>query len=107
MLGLLEPEHRERTLGHAKVLEVFKLTRGVVAGCVVTDGLLRRSARARVLRDDQPVYDGAFATLRRFKDDVKEVRNGLECGARLGDFVEYQPDDIIECYELEKIEQTL
>lgn len=107
MLGLLEPEHREKTMGHAKVLEVFKLSRGTVAGCVVTDGRLIRSARARVLRDDQPVYDGGFATLRRFKEDVKEVRNGLECGVRLGDFVEYQPDDIIECYELEKIEQSL
>ncbi len=107
MLGLLEPEHRERVLGHAKVLEIFKLTRGIVAGCVVIDGRLQRNARARVLREDQPVYDGAFATLRRFKDDVKEVRNGLECGVRLGDFVEYLPDDVIECYELEKIEQTL
>ncbi len=107
MLGLLEPEHREKLMGHAKVLEIFKLSRGTVAGCVVTDGKLVRNARARVLRDDQPVYDGGFATLRRFKEDVKEVRNGLECGVRLGDFVEYQPDDIIECYELEKIEQTL
>ena len=107
MLGLLDPEHRKKPVGHAKVLEVFNLTRGVVAGCVVTDGRLLRNARARVLRGDQPVFDGAFATLRRFKDDVKEVRNGLECGVRLGDFVEYEPDDIIECYELEKIKQTL
>lgn len=107
MLGLLDPEHREKTLGHAKVLEVFKLSRGIVAGCVVTDGRLVRSARARVLREDQPVYDGGFATLRRFKEDVKEVRNGLECGVRLGDFVEYQQDDVIECYELERVEQTL
>ena len=74
---------------------------------MVTNGRLARNARARVLRDKQPVYDGSFATLRRFKDDVAEVRNGLECGVRLGDFVEYQPDDIIECYELERIEQTL
>lgn len=107
MLGLLDPEHRENTLGHAKVLEVFKLSQGVVAGCEVTDGRLARSARARVLRDGQPVYDGGFATLRRFKDDVKEVRKGLECGVRLGDFTEYEKDDIIECYDLEKIEQTL
>ena len=107
MLGLLDPEHREHVIGHAQVKEVFKLTKGIVAGCIVTNGRLARSARARVLRDKQPVYDGSFATLRRFKDDVAEVRNGLECGVRLGDFVEYQPDDIIECYELERIEQTL
>ena len=107
MLGLLDPEHRENTLGHAKVLKIFNLSRGIVAGCIVTDGRLLRTARARVLRNRQPVYDGGFATLRRFKEDVKEVRNGLECGVRLGDFVEYQKDDIIECYELEKIEQTL
>ncbi len=107
MLGLLDPEHREKMIGQARVKEVFKLTRGIVAGCVVTNGRLERKARARVLRGDQPVYDGGFATLRRFKEDVTEVRNGLECGVRLGDFVEYQPDDIIECYELERIEQTL
>ncbi|MDF1789214.1 MAG: translation initiation factor IF-2, partial [Verrucomicrobiales bacterium] len=107
MLGMLDPEHRENTLGHAKVLEVFKLSRGIVAGCVVTNGRLQRNARARVIRDDQPVFDGGFATLRRFKEDVKEVRNGLECGVRLGDFVEYQKDDVIECYELERLEQTL
>ena len=53
------------------------------------------------------MFDGGFATLRRFKEDVKEVRNGLECGVRLGDFVEYQKDDVIECYELERLEQTL
>jgi translation initiation factor IF-2 len=60
-----------------------------------------------VLRGKQPVYDGGFHTLRRFHDDVQEVRNGLECGIRLGDFNEYEPGDIIECYELEKIAQSL
>lgn len=107
MLGLLDPEHREHVVGHARVLQIFKLSRGLVAGCVVTDGRIARNARARVLRDGQPVFDGGFATLRRFKDDVSEVRNGLECGIRLGDFLEYQEGDIIECYELERLEQTL
>jgi translation initiation factor IF-2 len=107
MLGMLEPEHREVMVGHARVKQVFKLSRGMVAGCVVIDGRILRSARARVLRGDQPVYDGGFATLRRFTEDVAEVRNGLECGIRLGDFSEYQVDDIIECYQLERIEQTL
>ena len=107
MLGLLEPETRENVVGHAKVLEVFKLSSGRVGGCVVTDGKVVRTARARVLREGVPIYDGGFSTLRRFKDDVKEVKNGLECGIKLGKFNDYQKEDVIECYELEKLEQTL
>lgn len=107
MLGMLDPETRENIIGHAKVLEVFKLSSGKVGGCVVTDGRVARKARARVLRDKVPIYDGGFTTLRRFKDDVKEVKNGLECGIKLGKFNDYQKDDVIECYELEKLEQTL
>jgi len=107
MLGMLDPETRENVIGHAKVLEIFKLSSGKVAGCVVTNGRIGRKARARVLRDKVPIYDGGFATLRRFKDEVKEVKNGLECGIKLGKFNDYQKDDIIECYELEKLEQTL
>lgn len=107
LLGLLDPETREKILGHAKVKVVFKLTRGRVAGCVVTDGRLDRKARARVIRGNQPVYDGSMDTLRRFHEEVPEVRNGLECGVRLGGYQEYEEDDVIECYELEKIQQTL
>lgn len=107
MLGLLDPETRERVIGHAKVKVVFKLTRGRVAGCVVTDGRIDRKARARVLRGNQPVYDGSVDTLRRFHDEVPEVRNGLECGIRLGNYHEYEEEDIIECYELDKIKQSL
>lgn len=107
MVGLLEPETREKVIGHAKVLEVFKLSSGKVGGCVVTNGVIRRTARARVLRDKVPIYDGGFTTLRRFKDDVKEVKNGVECGIKLGKFNDYQKDDIIECYELEKLEVAL
>ena len=107
MLESLDPETRENVIGHAKVLEIFKLSSGRVAGCVVTDGRISKKARARVLRADQPVYDGGLATLRHFTDDMSEVRNGLECGIKLGSFNEYSVDDIIECYELEKVEQTL
>lgn len=107
MAGLLDPELRETVLGHAEVKQVFSLTRGVVAGCAVTDGRISRTARARVLRRRQPIYDGPLATLRRFQDDVKEVRNGLECGIKLGDFNDYEPGDIIECYQLEKFKQQL
>jgi translation initiation factor IF-2 len=107
MAGLLEPEHRETVIGHAEVKQVFELSKGIVAGCLVTNGRIARSARARVLRKRQPVYDGGISTLRRFQDDVKEVRSGLECGIKLGDFSEYQVGDVIECYQLEAIAQKL
>ena len=107
MAGLLDPEHRETVIGHAEVKQVFQLSRGIVAGCLVSDGRISRSARARVLRRRQPVYDGGLSTLRRFQDDVKEVRVGLECGIKLGDFSEYQVGDIIECYQLEQVAQKL
>jgi translation initiation factor IF-2 len=107
MTGLLEPDLRESVIGHAEVKQVFDLSKGKVAGCIVTDGRIARTARARVLRRRQPIYDGGLATLRRFTDDVKEVRAGLECGIKLGDFSEYMPEDIIECYTLEKVPQQL
>jgi len=107
MAGMLDPETREAVIGHAEVKKLFELSKGLVAGCLVTDGRIARTARARVLRGRQPIYDGGLATLRRFQDDVKEVRSGLECGIKLGDFNEYEPGDIIECYTLEKVPQKL
>jgi translation initiation factor IF-2 len=107
MAGLLDPEHRETVIGHAEVKQVFQLSKGIVAGCLVTDGRIARAARARVVRRRQPVYDGGISTLRRFQDDVKEVRSGLECGIKLGDFSEYQVGDVIECYHLEAFAQKL
>ena len=93
--------------GHAEVRKVFSLAKGNVAGCYVTDGRILRSGRARVLRGRQPIYDGGLATLRRFQDDVKEVRNGMECGIRLGTIDDYEEGDIVECYTLEKFPQQL
>ncbi|CAN5392178.1 hypothetical protein BH23VER1_BH23VER1_07320 [soil metagenome] len=107
LLGMLAPEHRETVIGHAEVKQIFRVSRTRIGGCMVIDGRINRGARARVLRDGQPVYDGGLATLRRFTEDVNEVRNGLECGIKLGDFNEYEVGDIIECYELEKLQQTL
>ena len=107
LVGMLDPLMREKVIGHAKVKDVFKLSRGKVAGSQVIDGRIDRKARARVLRDGQAVYDGNVDTLRRFTDDVAEVRNGLECGIKLGNYTEYEEGDIIECYELEKLQQTL
>ena len=107
MLGLLEPLTRETVIGHAEVRQVFKLNRGRVAGSFVTDGRVHRKAHARVIRDGVPVFDGRMSTLRRFKDEVEEVRTNFECGIRLGEFNEYVEGDIIECYKLEKYAQTL
>ena len=107
MLGLLEPELREKVIGHAEVKQVFKVKRGRAAGCLVADGKVTRTAHARVMRDGTPVFDGKMSTLRRIQDDVEEVKQGIECGIRLGEFNEYEEGDVIECYELEKIDQTL
>jgi translation initiation factor IF-2 len=107
MTGLLDPETRETVIGTALVKQVFQLSKYPVAGCVVQTGRIARTGRARVIRRKQPIYDGGVQTLKRFQDEVPEVRAGMECGVRLGDFNEYQPDDVIECYQLEKFAQTL
>ncbi len=107
MLGLLDPETRETVIGHADVKQVFKVRRGRAAGCIIKDGKVTRTAHARVLRGKVPVFDGKMSTLRRHMDEVDEVKQGIECGIRLGDFNDYEEGDIIQCYVLEKIEQTL
>jgi translation initiation factor IF-2 len=107
MLGLLEPLTRETVIGHAEVRQIFKLNRGRVAGSFVTDGRIHRKAHARVIRGGIPVFDGRMSTLRRFKDEVEEVRTNFECGIRLGEFNEYEEGDVIECYKLDKVPQTL
>lgn len=107
MAGLLDPITRESSIGLAVVKKVFELSKFPVAGCMVNSGRISKSGRARVLRKKQPIYDGQVVTLKRFQDEANEVRAGMECGIRLGNFSEYQVDDIIECYVLEKIPQGL
>nr|WP_236027843.1 translation initiation factor IF-2 [Candidatus Methylacidithermus pantelleriae] len=107
MQGLLEPELRETILGVAVVKKVFALSKYTVAGCFVESGRLVHNARARVLRKRQPVYDGTILTLKRFQDEVAEVRAGMECGLRLSDFNQFEEGDRIECYQLEKVPQSL
>ena len=106
--GLLKPEERETVLGEAEVLQLFKVSKvGTIAGCMVRSGTIQRTAKARVVRDGTPVYTGALSSLKRFKDDVKEVREGLECGIGIENFNDLKPGDRIESFRMEEIKRTL
>jgi len=106
--GMLRPEEREVVLGEAEVRETFKVSRiGVIAGCSVRSGVINRQGRVRVIRDGIEVYDGALGSLRRFKDDVREVREGFECGIGVENFNDLKIGDIIECYSKEQVARTL
>jgi translation initiation factor IF-2 len=108
MYGLLEPVFKENYAGRAEVLQVFKITKvGQIAGCRVTDGLIRRDAQVRVLRDGVEVYKGKIASLKRVKDDVSEVRQGVECGIDLANFKDIKAGDIIESFTTEKLADEL
>jgi translation initiation factor IF-2 len=108
MQGLLEPEEVERTVARVEVRETFRASRiGVIAGSYVVEGTVTRGASARLVRDGTVVYDGRIATLRRFKDDVREVQAGFECGITLENFMDVKEGDIIEVYEKAQVERTL
>ncbi|PYS20979.1 MAG: translation initiation factor IF-2 [Acidobacteria bacterium] len=107
MIGMLEKIEKEKILGKADVREVFRVPRvGAVAGCMVIDGIIRRNARARLIRDGVVTWEGNIASLRRFKDDASEVREGFECGIGLENFNDIKLSDQIECYVIEKIAAT-
>ncbi|NNK66337.1 MAG: translation initiation factor IF-2, partial [Rhodobacteraceae bacterium] len=106
--GLLSAEVRENFIGYAKVKEVFKVSNvGKVAGCLVTEGVARRSAGVRLLRDDVVIHEGTLKTLKRFKDEVPEVQSGQECGMAFENYEDIRPDDVIEIFEREEVERTL
>ncbi|MDX1425187.1 MAG: translation initiation factor IF-2, partial [Kiloniellales bacterium] len=106
--GLLAPQRQEKFLGYAEIREVFSITKsGKVAGCMVTDGLVKRGAKVRLLRDNVVIHDGALKTLRRFKDEVREVKEGYECGMAFENYQDIQVGDQIECYEVEEIARAL
>ncbi|MGD8986293.1 MAG: translation initiation factor IF-2, partial [Desulfobacteraceae bacterium] len=108
MAGLLEPVYRENIIGRADIKQIFHVPRvGTVAGCYVTDGHIERNANARLLRDEVVVFDGKIASLRRFKDDVKEVQSGYECGIGLENFQDIKPGDVFEVYNLVEEEAEL
>src|SRR3954471_5426564 len=106
--GMLSPTLRERFLGNASIREVFNITRvGKVAGCMVTEGVVRRGAKVRLLRDNVVIHEGALKTLKRFKDEVREVRDGYECGMAFENYENIQVGDVIECFEIEEVARAL
>ena len=108
MSGMLSPDLRETMLGNAEILEIFNVSKsGKVAGCKVTDGLVRRGARVRLIRDSVVIHEGELSSLRRFKDEVKEVNAGQECGMAFENYEDLKQGDVIECYEVEEIARTL
>ncbi len=100
--GMLTPEFTEKVIGKASVLQVFNISKGKVAGCRVTEGEIHRNARVRMYRGQDIVYEGEIASLRHEKEDVREIRQGFECGILLKNFNDIQPGDVIECFILEK-----
>ena len=107
MIGMLDAIEKEVILGKALVQETFKVSRiGTIAGCRVTDGLIRRQAKARLIRDSVIVWEGEIAALKRFKDDVNEVKQGFECGISLVNFNDIKVDDEIEAYIIERTAAT-
>lgn len=108
MVGLLDPEYQEKYLGRAEARALFKVPDiGMVAGCYVLDGKIQRNSNVRVLRDGVIIYDGKLASLKRFKDDVKEVMENYECGMGIKDFNDLKEGDIIEAYVMEEIPRHL
>jgi translation initiation factor IF-2 len=106
--GLLKPTVRETFLGNASILQVFAISKiGKVAGCQVTEGVVRRGAKVRLIRDSVVIHEGTLSTLKRFKDEVREVQAGQECGMAFANYQDIQVGDVIECFETEEIARTL
>jgi translation initiation factor IF-2 len=106
--GMLAPSLRETFLGNAQIREVFEITKtGKVAGCYVTEGMVKRGAKVRLLRNDIVIHEGTLKTLRRFKDDVREVKEGYECGMAFENYSDIQVGDVIECFDIEEVARSL
>ena len=106
--GMLAPTLREKFLGNAQIQQVFNITKvGKVAGCKVVEGIVKRGAKVRLLRENVVIHEGALKTLKRLKDEVKEVREGLECGMAFENYDNIEAGDVIECFEIEEIARSL
>ena len=108
LTGMLAPIAREHFLGNAEILQVFNISKlGRVAGCRVSEGLVRRGSRVRLLRDNVVIHEGTLSSLRRFKDEVREVREGFECGMAFENYQDLKERDVIECFDVEEVARTL
>ena len=106
--GMLTPEQKESQLGLVEVREVYRISKvGTVAGCYVLEGVVRRGAKIRVLRDNVVIHDGELDSLKRFKDDVREVKAGFECGLSIKGFNDVEKKDQLEVYEVVEVSRTL
>jgi len=106
MKGMLDPEYEEAVIGHAEVRQTFKVSSvGTIAGCYVTDGSIKRNSKVRLLRDNVVIYEGALSSLKRFKDDAREVLQGYECGLSLDNYNDIKELDVVECFEMREIER--
>jgi translation initiation factor IF-2 len=106
MKGMLEPKFKEEITGHAEIRQLYKVSKvGTVCGCYVTDGKIIRGSKVRIVRDGIVIYEGEMASLRRFKDDVKEVAYGYECGIQIEKFNDEREGDIIEAFVMRQIER--
>ena len=105
---MLEAKTKKKPLGQVEIRQVFKLSKhGIVAGCYVTKGKVKRKDPVDILRNGEMIYSGTISSLKRFKDDVREVTDGMECGISFEGFDQFQSGDIIQAYEIERIAQTL
>ena len=108
LTGLLAPALREKFLGNAQILQVFNITKvGKIAGCKVSEGTVKRGAKVRVLRDNVVIHEGTLKTLKRMKDEVREVNQGYECGMAFENYDNLEAGDVIECFEVEEVARQL
>ncbi len=108
MEGLLAPTLVEKVIGRAEIRQIFRVSKaGQVAGCMVVDGLIRRTASVRLLRDNVVIWTGKLSSLKRFKDDAREVKEGFDCGMAFENYQDVKEGDIVEAFELEEVRQTL
>ncbi len=107
MNGMLSPEKKESITGNVSVRQIFTVGKLVIAGCMVVDGVIKRTSKIRVIRDNMVIYDGDLSSLKRFKDDVKEVKSGYECGLSISDYNDLKEGDTVEAYEITEVQRTI
>jgi translation initiation factor IF-2 len=107
MSGMLSPEKREVISGNAEIRQLFSFGKLIIAGCMVLDGFIKRSSQVRLIRDNVVIHDGSLGALKRFKEDVKEVKSGYECGISLVDFNDLKIGDKLEAYDITEFERTI